>query len=269
MLAVATFSCQREKGTIVPDPPAPPVTDPPAVTVFLKDIVIPNLPSPYYHFEYTGTGKISRISFASDLRMYDVVYDGNRISELKNNILVNKDRLVYSYSNDGRVISVRYVDSTGIVYERVLLSYDGPRLMRLDRVVNPGTGFTPDKTMTMTYDANGNLATMTEHFLANNGQPEGTWVESYAQYDDKINTDGFSLLHDEFFDHLVFLPGVQLQKNNPGRIIRTGDGLNFNVAYQYTYDSHNLPLTKAGNGIITNGADAGHPFQTNSIFSYY
>jgi hypothetical protein len=44
-----------------------------------------------------------------------------------------------------------------------------------------------------------------------------TTVDLFEQYDNKVNVDGFSLIHDDFFDHLVLLPGVQLQKGNPGR----------------------------------------------------
>jgi len=73
----------------------------------------------------------------------------------------------------------------------------------------------------------------------------------------ELNVDGFSLIHNEFFDHLFLLHGVQLQKNNPGKETRTGDGVNYTVDYTYTYDSRNAPLTKKGDLLMLNGATGG------------
>jgi hypothetical protein len=250
-----------------PPPPPPP---PPPPTVLLKDIVIPTLPSPYYHFEYDATGRIAVASFASGLTNYDVTYDGGRIAELRNNILVNHDRLVYVYDDAGRVSLVREVDETGVTFTLVVLSYDGQRLIGLERDRRAQGGFVIDKTMSMTYDADGNLQDLTEHRPAVTGlQDEETSVVHFEQYDAGINVDGFGLIHDDFFDHLVLLPGVQLQKTNPRRETRTGDGLNYVVDYTYTYDNQNRPLSKIGALTITNGADAGRQVQTNSAFSYY
>ena len=72
-----------------------------------------------------------------------------------------------------------------------------------------------------------------------------------------------------FFEHLVLLPRIRLQKNNPAKHRRTGDGVNFVVDYTYSYDVKNRPLTKRGNLQILTGTDAGKFFQTNSAFSYY
>src|SRR3954469_16115597 len=114
--ATILFSCKKEKQTT--DPPSPP---PP--TVLIKDVVISHLPSPYYHFEYNAKGMVSFVSFASDFTRYDVMYDGDKLSEMRNNILVNKDRLQYFYDNAGRVNAIRYADSTGSVYTRINLTY--------------------------------------------------------------------------------------------------------------------------------------------------
>ncbi len=84
------FACKKQTGTYIPQVPEP--TVPP---VLLKDIVIPNLPSPYYHFEYDSTGKAILASFASGFTSYDIEYNGNRINAMQNNIIVNKDRLQY------------------------------------------------------------------------------------------------------------------------------------------------------------------------------
>ncbi len=236
--------------------------------VLLKEINIPNLPAPFYHFEYDSTGKVIFVSYASDLTRYDVLYTGGRISELRNNILVNKDRLDYHYDAGGRVDHVTYSDSSGVVYVRIALAYDGPRLVHLERERSRSGGFVIDKTMTFSYYPDGNLLQITDHQLPI-GSDEVTFVDRFEQYDDKTNVDGFSLLHSEFFDHFVFLPGARLQKGNPARQIRTGSGPNFTVAYTYSYDAEGRPLSKTGAVTFVTGPNVGQLFHTSSIFSYY
>jgi hypothetical protein len=48
IMAFVLFSCKKEN-YVPPDSSSP---DPETPAVLLKNIVIPNLPSPYYHFEY-------------------------------------------------------------------------------------------------------------------------------------------------------------------------------------------------------------------------
>ena len=59
IVAVALLACNDEPQTTAPTPPVPP--EPP---VLLREIVIPNLPSPYYHFEYDAAGRVTAVSFA-------------------------------------------------------------------------------------------------------------------------------------------------------------------------------------------------------------
>jgi len=268
ILAAALFACNGESGTTAPIPTPPP---PPPSPVLLRDIVESRLPSPFYHFEYDTAGRIKFASFASELTRYDVMYDdAGRINEMRNNILVNHDRLQYFYDDAGRVSEVRYVDTNGSVFTVVFLSYDGPKLTRLERDRRVEAGFVIDKTMSFSYYPDGNLMDVTEHRPPiDESQNETTVVDHFEQYDEGINVDGFSLIHDDFFDHLVLLPGVQLQKGNPARETRTGDGINFTVTYSYAYDSKNRPLTKSGQVTLTNGSDAGRIVPISSTFSYY
>ena len=264
LVLVAIFiSCKKQKETLQ-QPPAPP---PP--TVLLKDMVVDHLPSPYYHFEYDASKKVSFVSFASDFARYNVIYDGTNISEMRNNILVNKDRLQYVYGTTGKVELIAYMDSTGFVYKTLDLFYDGPRVVRIDRARRSGTGFVYEKTTTMTYYTDGNLMDITHHYLPFNGQPEATYTLHFEQYDNKINGDGFQLIHSEFFDHFFLLPGVQLQKNNPGKETLTGTGDNYTVNYTYTYNEKNAPLTKTGDLLFSTGTHAGEHFSLSTTFSYY
>ena len=267
-IVLAASACSGEHGTTT----APVTPPPPAPAVLLKDMVLSSLPSPYYHFDYDTVGRVTAASFASGARMYDVVYEGERIKELRNNVLVNHDRLVYVYGDatSQRVNAVRYVDPTGATFTVVIFLYDGDKLVGMERDQRVTGGFIIDKTVSLSYYPDGNLLELTEHRPAIEGvQDETTTVDRYEGYDDKINVDGFSLLHDDFFDHFVLLPGLRLQKGNPRTVTRTGDGINFTVDYTYVYDDRNRPLAKNGELTITNGADAGRRIEIGSVFSYY
>ncbi|HJS56260.1 MAG TPA: hypothetical protein VJ765_17030 [Chitinophagaceae bacterium] len=281
IVTVASISCKKNnKENPVANPPSPP--DPPMSlpAVLIKDVAHASLPSPFYHFEYDAAGKATFVSYASDLRRYNIIYEGNRIIEMRNNITViliypnndtivtsiNKDRLQYFYDNIGRVNVVTYADSTGLVNTRINLIYDGAKLIKFERERKSGAGFIIDKTITITYYPDGNLQDITVHQPAIIGQ---NYTDRYEQYDNKINAEGFSLLHDEFFDHFVFLPGVQLQKNNPGKQTRTGDGNNFKVDYVYTYDNRGAPFRRGGDFVYTSGPKTGQRFQLSSTYTYY
>jgi len=264
------IACGSDTAVTDPGSTAPPPPPPPSPALLLKDIVVDRLPSPFYHFEYDATGAVIAVSYASELTSYEVSYLGGRIKEMRNNVVVNHDRLVYAYDDVGRVAGIRYVDANGVTFTVLVYTYDGERLTGVERNRRSGNTFVIDKTIALSYYADGNLRALTEHRPAIDGvQDETSSVTSFEQYDSGINVDGFGLIHDDFFDHFVLLPAVRLQKNNPGKETRTGDGLNYAVAYTYAYDAAGRPITKRGDGTITNGDQAGTRFQTGSTFSYY
>ena len=260
-IAAAALSACSDSGVTNPPPPPP-------SGVFLKDVIIPNLPSPYYHFEYDAAGRVLGASFASGVRNYNLTYDGGRLTEMKN--AGNQDRLDYVYDNAGRVSLVKYTDVDGVVFTTLFFTYDGQQLTKIERDRRVTGGFIIDKTMTFSYYPDGNVFEITEHHPAIDGvQPDATFTDRYEQYDNGLNVDGFSLIHTEFFDHLVLLPGVQLQKNNPARVTRTGDAENYVVNYTYYFDGSNRPLDKVGDLLFTTGPHTGEHFGTASQFSYY
>lgn len=245
-----------------------PLPDPHPV-VLLKDIVVPSLPSPYYHFAYDATGRMTTASFASNFTMYTLSYANGRLSEMQNNILVNNDRLVYSYDAAGNVAEIDYVGASG-VFTQVRFTYDGARLITLERQRKTASGLVVDKTMTMAYGADGNLSDLTQHLPAIAGvRPEATFADHFENYDTGINVDSFGLLHQEFFDHLILLPRVQLQKTNSRRVTHSGDGDNYVVDYTYQYDGQNRPLTQAGVLTFTSGTRTGQQFNVGATYTYY
>ncbi len=269
LMPIIFTSCQKEKP--VTDQLPPPLTEePPVVQTFLKDMEISDVPSPYYHFEYDAGGKVSLISFASGFGIYNVIYDSQKIKELRNTGVANRDTLKYSYDNTGRVNMITYTDVTGEIYVKVHLTYDGHKLIKLERERKSGNVFFLNKTLTMTYYPDNNLKEISYHFPVTPINPTAfTYTDRFEQYDDKSNADGFDFLHSEFFDDLVFLPEVQLQRNNPGKETRTGDVINHEVNYTYTYNNKNLPLLKSGDMTILTGPATGQKFQTRTVFSYY
>jgi len=253
------------------DATSTPAVKPPVTTTFLKDIVEPNLPSPYYHFEYDGDGVMTLASFASGLLSYQLTYANGRLSTQQNVSGGNQDQLAYDYDDFGRAALVEYKHGDGIVYTLVTLNYDGDRLTRLERRRRLGNGnLELNKEMTFTYYADGNVREVTTHTPAVSGvQPEATFTDLYEDYDGKVNVDAFALLHAEFFDHLVLLPGVVLQKGNARRVTRTGDADNYRVDYTYTYDGTGRPLTQNGTLVFTSGTSSGQQFQVQTLYSYY
>ena len=265
LLLAVLVACGGDYKTTEPKP-----SPDPNPVVLLKDIQIPNLPSPFYHFAYNSDGRVSFASYASELFRYDVIYDGKRIKELDNNILVNHDRLEYLYDIDGRVSAVKYRDQNQLVFTFVVFTYEGDKLTGVERDRKVTNGFIIDKTMTLSYYPDGNVRDITNHRPAIDGVQEATTtVDHFEQYDAGINVDGFSLIHDDFFDHLILLPAVQIQKGNPRRVTHTGDGVNYIVDYTYAYDDGKRPRSKTGDLVFQNGADAGRHFQVGSVFTYY
>lgn len=266
-VVIVLFSCKKENETTTHSTPPP---DPPIPVMLLKSIVIPNLPSPYYFFEYDTTGRITLASFASGLNTYAVTHDQNRIINMLNNTGASPGLLEYFYNDKGQVNRITYKDPLGILQMRFSFSYDYGMLVKVERERRAGSDLVLNKIITMTYYADSNLQEITYHYPKIDGfQNEASVTDRFEHYDNKINVDDFSLLHNDFFDQLVLLPGVKLQKNNPGREIQTGDGDNLAVTYAYTYNDKLFPLTKAGEITVTSGTHAGEIFQTNSVYTYY
>ena len=259
---IVCSSCDKDDDVI----PQPPPQNPPAV--LLKEITIPNLPSPYYHFEYTDSGMINKALYASGLRSYDVIYSGTKIAEMKSTHIINKDRLKYVYDSGGKIAVIEYNDEGGAVYKRAFLTFQGNQLQNMEWERKENAGFIVERTLSFVYQSDGNVLEMTDHRHPVTGQDEATYVSRYEQYDTKLNVDGFSLVH-ENNDHLLLLPGVVFQKNNPSKLIFTGTGANYTIDYTYTYNDKNAPLTKLGDAVFTAGPNTGQKFKTSESFSYY
>lgn len=267
IIAIGSLAgCKKEHR---PGPVEPPVTT--SKHIVLKDITIPNLPSPYYHFEYNADSLVTKADFASDFTVYDVLYNGNKIREMRNNILVNHDTLRYVYDNPGKLVMIGFINDANVMYRHVFFAYNGDQIREIQWDHKEGNvGFLIDRTLSFTFYADGNVKTITERRPPIAGADESVSVKTFEQYDDKINIDDFSLIHDGFHDHLFLLQGFRLQKNNPKKEMLSVNGTDlYTVDYTYTYNTDNTPSNKAGNLLYLSGQYAGQRFQTNSFYTYY
>jgi hypothetical protein len=156
------------------------------------------------------------------------------------------------------------------LFKRAFLSYDNQsRLTEIEWELNTPAGFIIQRTVSFLYNADGYLQEKKDHrHFIEGRQQEATYIDRFEQYDDKLNVDDFSLLH-EPSEHLVLFPGIRLQHGNPAKMIRTGDGINYEIAYTYSYNSNKQPLQRTGSMLITNGPQAGQIFQITAAYSYY
>jgi hypothetical protein len=264
-LAIISVSCKKDGNSGSPSLP-----EKPNHKVLLKDIIIPHLPSPYYHFEYGPDSLINKTNFASGYFIYDVFYNNNRISEMRNNILVNHDTLRYVYDINGRVVTVNFIDQNNVLKRHVVFTYDAGKVSRIlwDHKANDGE-FITDRTLSFTYHPDGNLKDMTDYRPAIPGAEEINFATHFDNYDDKVNVDDFTLIHDGIHDHFLILPGLQLQKNNARKEWVTGITDQYTVEYNFTYNADDTPVLKSGEFTFTSGSQAGQKLNVSTSYSYY
>ena len=263
-LLFATISCRKEK-IGHPDPPSTGVA-----LLKLKDVTVNNLPSPYYHFEYNDTGNITLAEFSAGIKSYQVTYAGKDIASMLNTADPgNNVKLDYVYNN-GDLIAVVVKSMNGDVLRHCIISYSpGQQLQEIDWDLRDGNiGFYLEQSMKFSYYPDGNLMQMVTHNYPVGAQTEATYTDRFENYDDHVNVDAFSLLHTSPHD-LILLPGLKLQLNNPRRVIHTGDGVNFDINYTYSYDAMKRPTSKTGDVTVTNGSAAGQHYESRTAFSYY
>jgi len=213
LLCIATLvllfvSCKKEHG--IPTTNIPPVNNPGNNpnndAPRLKDMVVNRLPSPYYHFDYDDAGNIIGINYQSGARIYAVSYTNKKISLMENIIEPVRDKLNYVYDND-RVVQVNIINRNGLLYRKAFINYNASnKISRVYWEVLDNGGFSSEQMLTFTYHPDGNLKKMENTTFAVGPLTEGTFSETYDNYDDKVNAEGFDLLIPLPQNHLIFLP---------------------------------------------------------------
>lgn len=263
LLTVALLSCEKDKDNQAGNPPVD------VHTTRLKDVIVHGLPSPYYHFVYNDSGYVTHATYSAGLREYTVDYAGGRISQVNSIHAINKDELIYQYT-DGHPSLIKYVNEGGVLYKRSFISYNpAGQIGKIEwEVRQPGGGFAQLRTVEFTYHSDGNLKQLIDDRHAFNQQPAARYVTSYSGYDNKLNVDGFSKFHIDD-EHLLLFPSKKFQKNNPAKEIRTGTGIHYEIDFTYTYDETGRPSVKQGQGVFTGGPNNGQSFQSTTSFTYY
>jgi hypothetical protein len=251
------------------DPPAESPIPVPQPKILLKTITRPGLPSPYYHFTYGNDSLVTDVSFASGFNMYKVFYENGRIAEMRNDIIVNHDTLRYLYDVQGKIREINFIDEAGLHYRRVDFMFTGEKLTMISWFHLRPAGFDLERTIAISYLPDGNAKEIIEHRPALGGQPPITLITTYSDYDNKVNVDDFSLLHDGIHDHLFLIPGNLIQKNNHAKEIRSGNGLHYTGTYNTTYKADGTPLSRTGTFLITSGPQTGQGFQSRTDYVYY
>jgi hypothetical protein len=251
------------------EPPAdvPPVPVP-EKKILLKSVTIPGLPSPFYHFTYRPDSMLSGVTFATGFNIYEVLHQGGRISEMRNNIVISHDTLRYVYDNTGSLVRVKIINEEGNLYRDIHLTYSGGKINTITWSLLMGTGFSEHRIVTISYYSDGNAKRITDHRPAFPGQLPVTLITDYLDYDDKINVDDYTVIHDGFNEHLVVLPPGMIQKNNPRREVRSGSGIHFEITNHFTYNARNEPLLRLGTVRITSNPP-GQEFQIRREYAYY
>ncbi|MBX3257519.1 MAG: hypothetical protein KF862_25560 [Chitinophagaceae bacterium] len=265
MLSVL-FSCRKENNHS-PGTPAEPFS---FVDLKLKNIQITGLPSPYYHFEYRDDKYISGFNFSNGL-IYEMDYTGDDLTLMKNNTAgASPERISYSYINNQ--LSYITVTDEGITYRRAFLwYYPSGQLQKIEWELKLDNGlFAEDQSYTFTYYPDGNVKEVLQQYFPAGQLPEAAFTDRYENYDNKKNADGFTLMEPGRLRIPILIPGINVQVNNAGRVVRTGGAaVTYEVNYTYTYDNSGRPLVKIGDFVNTSGPGTGQHYELRTTYSYY
>jgi len=238
------------------------------VSIRLKEMVVSNLPSPHYKFQYNNERFVTALEHSSGLVKYELEYANGRLRKMTEKMF--GDSLIYSYSGSNVSAIDVYSGITGKREWHHEFTYNQQRkLLKAEWFVIAGTGtnLIRERKMEFMYRSDGNLAHYTDYFADVNGEYGPYTVVAFDQYDDKINVDDFDLLKYNF-GHVVYLPGIRLQNNNP-RYRHQENAVNeFEITYSYTYNDR-LPMVKTTTVKKLRGDNAGLTTTGNTTYSYF
>jgi len=267
-MMLLAVSCKKDKQVIPPvtNPVPLPVDD--TAKVLLKDVTASRLPSPYFHFEYDNRKYVTKIGFADNLDVYNLHYQDKRLAKMINT--QNNNQVIYTYSDKKVSLITELSGITGAVIWKYYFDYNNSNQLvqvRWLRFENNGNDSVPHRKAILAYYADGNLASIDNFRAGTNGQVTWSSKIQYRDYDTLTNVDDFSLFKD-FFDTLLYLPAVKIQKHNHATEIITGTDNDYTITYRYQYNN-GLPLSKKGTMVQTRGTGTGQTLSFSRQFSYY
>lgn len=259
LLAMTAVACNKEERPVQSS-----VTD--ARTVRLKEMVSEGLPSPYYHFTYDNNNFVTKLQHASGLLQYDLQYENGRLVSMANNTIVNKDTLVYHYSSN-RVSRVDLIEANGLKSKEAEMFYDEQGRLQEIRWKKMNADFSASviRKLVFKYDQQQNISQFQDYRNLGSGL-ELLKTHYFEKYDDKVNVEANFFIKD-VFEHFLFLPQVQLQKNNPLIEKVVGAQNDWLITYNYTFNN-GLPATKVAEIKQTRGTGMGDAIVSVTSYSY-
>lgn len=182
---------------------------------------------------------------------------------------INGNALVYEYTR-GRVSSIREIRPDNSVVWHYTFEYKSNTQVSEIRYYlanKSGADSLLHRKIHFLYFPNGNLDRYIDYVNLSGQKLEWVQTVAYSNYDQGKNVDGFRLFK-QFFDHVLYLPGVQFQKNNPWKVLITGHTNDYVVNDTWTYENE-LPVHKQSNIKQTKGNGPTGNIISNTTFSYY
>ena len=265
LISFAGVGCRKEKNI---DEPSPGGGSPGTKTALLKQIIQDKLPSPAYHFYYDKRNQVSRIELSSGLFSYDVLYDGLKVNRLENK--KHQSGLKYLYENNRIRCIQKFSGMEETVSAAYYLDYHFNGLLKNINYFEYGNNKTDSllsRTFSLMYHDDGNLASVEEKRIAENGTLQFSKAMMYGEYDEGKNMEGTGILRD-FFDELLYLPEMTLQKNNPAVVKMAIAGGKFLIRNHFQYDGK-IPVLKMSKMTQTGGTGMGDSFTFMTRYTYY
>ncbi len=259
MLSLVLFfsSCKKDKQGATNDNV---ITD--KQKIKLKEVAIQGLPSPYFHFVYDTANFVTELKHESDIFQYKIAYKNGRVSRMINTATLAPDTLLYHYTK-GNVTRIDLVKPNQGKTEETTLAYDQTNRLIEATWKNIMTA-TVFKKMLFQYNAENNLSRCEIYYFMNSGL-EKTNTYIFEQFDNKENLTSNYLLKEA---HYLYLPQVQLQKNNPLRAKLYGIENDFDFVYSYQYND-SLPILRTSSMTQTRGSGSGTILTGVTQFTYY
>lgn len=232
VLSVVFYSCKNDP-IPVPNPP-----------VAKKVKKISSDATDYYSFEYNAQGQVSK--YISQWKngtggfnkiTHTMEYNGNQLAKVTNDI----GHTLYTCQS-GRVTKAENFIANGKRLSTILFNYDQQNRLDylIEQIAFPVEGGAEETKVSCQYYPNGNVSRMDFAYRLHITDPfETSFSKLYVQYDNQPNPEPDGILGN-------FLPGLELQINNPVKVTNLDkngvpDGYS---RYEYMYDASGYPAIR-------------------------
>ena len=252
----------RDRGGIIIKP-----EDPDPFLIKLKEMTVSTLSGTLYSFIYNDEGKPSTIDYSSGNYKYVLQYENNRLSSMTNTM--NDDRLVYEYNGKNVTAIEIFSGADGKRTSRHEFGYNQSNRITLinEYIIVGEEELLHERKVEIHYNNEGNIEWYKSIFADTNNELTLVSTYTFSDYDNIPNVEPSSLLRSTLGD-LLYLPGVQLQKNNPRKLHITSEQTESEISFSFTY-SNNLPQEKITRIKQIRGNEPGQVKTNVTAYTYY